>query len=348
MMDRTLFEDAHAVLLPATDRLDLGETGRRFLDSGGVGWLLGENREECVARRMSPARRVRETAEDFLGLSLEVRRRTGHGLIAVDQEPSGICRLKGLVPDWPEDLTDIEALQRQAARVARAARGLGINVLLAPILDVVMGQNPWLEGRTMGRDMETVARIGCGVIRGFQSEGVAATAKHFPGSGHIPLDPAIDAWAIETSDLASILAGLDPFRAAIAAAVEIVMVGPAVVTALDPMRPGLRSPAVVQCLTGELGFSGIVLADDLDSLATLGGDSLATASVDALAAGCDMLLLADKGQQLREIPRAIVDAVNDGRLSRDALAWSAGKIRNLAGHLAGHLARNEHVWKSHA
>lgn len=343
MTNHTLLADAHAVLLPATDRLDLGESGRRFLDTGGVGWLLGESRAEYVGRRMSPARRSRETAADFLSLAREVRRRTGHGLIAVDQEPGGICRLEGLVPEWPEDLTDIETLQRQAARVARAARGLGVNVLLAPILDVVTGQNPWLEGRTMGGDAEAVAQIGAGVIRGVQAQGIAATAKHFPGFGHIPRDPAIDAEAIETSGLASVRAGLGPFRAAIAAAVEIVMVGPAVVTALDPGRPALRSRAVVQCLTGELGFTGIVLADDLDSLATLSGESLATAAVDALAAGCDMLLLADKGQQLCEIPRAIVDAVNDGRLSRDTLARSAGKIR----HLAGRLARHEHDWKNH-
>ncbi|MFY1709392.1 hypothetical protein [Tritonibacter scottomollicae] len=86
MMDRDLEADAHAVLLPATDRIGLSDAGRRFLDSDGCAWLLGESPSEYVARRMSPERLARETAEDFHGLALEVRRRAGAALIELPPE----------------------------------------------------------------------------------------------------------------------------------------------------------------------------------------------------------------------------------------------------------------------
>lgn len=337
MTDRTLEADAHAVLLPATDRMDLSDAGRRFLDSGGCAWLLGESRSEYVARRMSPERLARETAEDFLGLALEIRRRSGSALIAVDQEPGGICRLEGHVPPWPDPAQwaqlPIAEAERHAARVAKAARSLGVNVFLAPIMDRVTGQNPWLAGRTPLSDAADIARIATTMVRGVQSAGVAAVAKHFPGYAHIALDPAIDAAAVETSPLPEVLNGIRLFETVIGVDVQMIMVGPAIVSALDPVRPALRSPRVVGRLVKDMGYRGIVLADDLDSKATLLGDSVATAAVDALAAGCDMLLLADTGSQLQDVPRAIVAAVRSGVLSRDALTRSANKIRALARRL---------------
>lgn len=288
---KQLEEDAHAVLLPASDRLDLSEEGRRFLDAGGRAWLMGESRAEYVARRMSPERMARETVEDFLGLSLDIRRRAGAALIAVDQEPGGINRLEGLVPDWPvaADLMVMPGadLKCRARRIAASAHAVGVNMFLAPIMDRVTGPNPWLAGRTVSQDPARIAEIGAAMVRGIQSAGVVAVAKHFPGFAHIPRDPAIKAAAIEASDLPSVIDGMLAFDAVIAADVKVVMVGPAIVSALDPLRPALLSPAVIQRLTCDLGFCGIVLADDLDSKATLAGARITTVAVEALAASAD-------------------------------------------------------------
>lgn len=333
-MSPSLTEDAHAVLFPAFDSVTLSDPVRQFLDRGGVSILLGESRAEYVARGMTLARRQAETAETFLQVTHAARERSGLLLAAVDQEPGGICRLHDLAPAFPPRdaiaTTSAAAIEARAAEVARAARSLGVNLFLAPVIDVLDGPNPWLQGRTWSDLPETVADLSQAYIRGVQGQGVAATAKHFSGFRSITGDPAIDPAAACLTEAAAIEAGLLPFRRAIAAGVDVVMVGPAIVRAIDPGKAALRSAAVVRRLTQDLGFTGLVMADDLDSQATMRGDSVAEVAIDALNAGCDFLLLADIGPQVPQIAAAIEAAVTSGRVSRDRLALSAAKVRALA------------------
>jgi len=334
-MTHTLSENARAVLLPAFADTILSETVRRFLDRGGVSILLGETRAEYVGRAMDPARRAAETAGTFEVVTGEARRRAGLLLAAVDQEMGGIARLHDLVPAFPSRAelpgTTPDRIEATARQVATAAAGMGVNVFLAPILDVLDGQNAWLAGRTLSDDPRQVADLSAAYIRGVQSAGVAATAKHFPGFRSTTGDPATDPEARCLTDLAAIEAGLPPFRAAIAAGVEMMMVGPAIVQALDQRVAALRSPKVIGKLTGEMGFTGITMADDLDGAATLRGDSVATVAIEALNAGCDCLLLADIGTQVEDIAEVIAAAVaRGGTLSEERLALSADKVRDLA------------------
>ena len=331
-------EDAHAVLLPAFAGLSLSDECKSFLDRGGVSILLGESREEYVAREMSEERRKSEGAEDFHALLTDAKSRSGILIVAVDQEIGGICRLHDLAPQLPDIETvlklSLDEFQDAARELARAATGLGVNCFLAPILDVVTGQNPWLKGRTYSTDPEEIARLSAAYIRAVQDAGVAATAKHFPGFHNILRDPAIDANAMVTEPRETYAQNFIPFRKAIEAEVEMVMVGPAISSAIDPDLAALRSPKVVDILTSDLGFQGVVMADDLDSKATMRDDSLEQVAIDALNAGCDFLLLADIDTQLSDIASAIASAASSGCISRDALAISANKVRALAGTYA--------------
>lgn len=333
-MPFSLTEDAHAILFPAFDSVTLSDPVRQFLDKGGVSILLGESRDEYVARGMNAARRKAETAETFQQVTAAARQRSGLLLAAVDQELGGICRLHDLAPAFParDDIatTSAAAIETRAAEVGHAARGLGLNLFLAPVVDVLDGPNPWLQGRTWSDRPKTVASLSSAYIRGVQAAGVAATAKHFPGFRSVTGDPAIDPSAECLTDATAIETGLLPFRSAIAAGVDVVMVGPAIVRALDPLKAALRSAAVVRRLTQDLGFKGLVMADDLDSQATMRGDSVAEVAIDALNAGCDFLLLADIGTQVLDIAAAIEAAVVDGRVARARLAHSASKVRALA------------------
>ncbi len=341
-MPYTLSEDARAVLLPAFDGVTLSPTVQRFLDQGGVSILVGESRDEYVARRMSAARRSAETPEVFQRITAEARQRSGLLLTAIDQEMGGICRLHDMVPQFPPhaDLpsTSPAVIEALTQRIATDAAAMGVNVFLSPVLDVLTGTNAWLAGRTWSKDPEIIACLSAAYIRGAQRGGVAATGKHFPGFSTTTADPAIDASAVCLADATSIEAGLLPFRAAIAAGVEMIMVGPAIVTALDDQKAALRSVKVVQKLKRELGFTGVVMADDLDSQATMRGSSVAQVAMDALNAGCDFLLLADIGSQLENISNAIIAAAKAGHISTEALAASADKVRALAAKYATHAA----------
>lgn len=337
-MPFTLSENARAVLLPAFDGVTLSAATKAFLDQGGISILVGECRAEYVARVMSAERRRLETPETFLRLTTNARARSGLLLTAIDQEMGGICRLHDLVPQFPPraDLpaTSPEEIEALTRRIATYAAEMGVNVFLSPVLDVLTGPNAWLEGRTWSSDPALVASLSAAYIRGAQRGRVAATGKHFPGFSATTADPAIDPSALCLADAATIEAGLAPFRAAIAAGVEMLMVGPAIVRHLDEQKAALRSAKVVQKLKRELAFPGIVMADDLDSQATMRGDSVAEVAIDALNAGCDFLLLADVGTQLEDITQAIIAAANAGDISAEALNTSADKVRALAAKYA--------------
>lgn len=336
-MSHSLDQDARAVLLPAFAGTELSDQVRRFLDMGGVSILLGESRAEYVARRMSAERQAAETPETFRSVTADAKARSGRLMAFVDQELGGICRLHGLVPPLPDPaaLARIEdsVLEERAFAVARAAAAIGVNGFLAPIVDVVIGQNPWLQGRTWSTDANRIGLLSAAYVRGVQRAGVAATVKHVPGYGATTGDPATESDAINPLDLATVEAGLRAFHAPIGSGAELVMVGPAVVAALDAENPALRSRKVITRL-GQMGFRGVVMADDLDGRATLRGSAVARAALDALNAGCDLLLLADIGDQLDHVAATIAAAARTGEVSPRSLAASADKVRTLSDRYA--------------
>ena len=327
-------KDAHTVLLPAFDATTLSDSVKRFLENGGCSILLGESREEYVARKMSADRKSAETAATFLRVTQEAVNLAGDLLVAVDQEIVGISRLHNLVPQFPaaEELAsyDVDSFEKTSGTVATAAKGLGVNCFLAPILDVITGQNPWLSGRTWSTDPELVARLTSAYIRGVQAVGVAATAKHFPGFHNIALDPAIEPGAIVTEKADTFKPGFIPFADAIKNGVEMIMVGPAIVEAFDTQKPASISPRIIGMLRNEFSFKGVVMSDDLDSRATMKNRSVEDVAIDALNAGSDYLLLAAIDDQLQQVADAICEAVERGQLTEERLHNAAAKVRALA------------------
>lgn len=332
-----LLRDAYAVLLPAFGGLKLDDNVLRFLDSGGVSILLGESRQEYVARSMSAGRRADETVEGFSTVTSLARQRSGSNvLVAIDQELGGIQRLHDLAPSLPSAAKacemPVEEIVAQANEVAKAAFLLGVNVFLAPIVDVVSGDNPWIAGRNLGPDAWEVSRIARAFIHGVQQAGVAATAKHFPGHPITKLDPALYE-AVVSGTLQDLQPSLTVFRDVIAEGVMAVMAGPALVPALDPFQPASTSRKILGLLRGELGFKGLIISDDLDAPGILRGRAMAQTAVASIAAGADLLLLSsDAG--LEQVAHSIVRAVEDGEIEQERLTDAAGRIRALACKLA--------------
>jgi beta-N-acetylhexosaminidase len=326
-------ENARAVLLPAIADLTLTDNLRRFLDAGGRSILIGETREEYVARRMSNDRRCTETRADIAAFCAETRQRAGPMLVGLDEEPGGIHRLHDLVPQLVEgeELLALSTgeIERAARDIAASAAALGVRLFLAPVVDVLSGRNPWLEGRTLAHEPAKVGRVAAAWIRGVQASGVAATAKHFPGHHDITGDPAVEVAEV-TGGAAALAPGLAPFREAIAAGVKAVMTGPALVPAMDPVLPSSLSVATIRTLRKEFGFTGLIVSDDLDAAATLRGQrNVPQAVVAALAAGSDLLLLSAENS-LDGVVEAILTAIAEGQLPEGRLAEAAERVRTLA------------------
>jgi len=332
-MSGELYRAAYSVLLPAFGDLHLDDNVRRYLRRGGVSLLLGETREEYVGRAMSEVRKSAETQADFVNIARQAASLAGAPvLIAVDQELGGIERLHQLVPAIASraqlKALSSQDIEQRCFEMAQAARSLGVNLFLAPIVDVVTGANPWLLNRHLGADPVEVSRVSCAFIRGVQRAGVIATAKHFPGHYVTEEDPAI-AQATVPGPLELLHDNLEVFKEVIATGVKAVMPGPAVFAALDPEHSASTSSTVIGILRDTLGFEGLIISDDLDAVSILRGNSITDTAVASLSAGAHLLLVSSESG-LDAIAEAIVAAVHEGVLDRGALLAAAFKVRALA------------------
>ena len=241
-------------------------------------------------------------------------------LIATDQEgPPLVKRLP-----WAAPTISPPAMGQQGAGLAQAqgqATGLalrdsGINVDLAPVADVAHSASSfiWKQQRSFGMTPATVTAGAGGFAAGLQTEGVAATAKHFPGAGMFPTDTdnALQHAVDSSIDVA-------PYHQLIAQHISVIMVSTGVYDNLDAANPAALSPRIIGgLLRGQLGFQGVVMTDDLQRPT---GHSTAASAVLAAAAGADIVLacsdsagggLAYQGllqaAQSRQIPRATIEA----------------------------------------
>lgn len=327
----TIRSNSRAIFLPAFDTLDFRDVMVPFLNNGGCSILVGETRDEYVNRRMSNHRRVKETTQTFLDAIRELRQIASPLIVAVDEELGGIRRLEALVPTLPSlsearNLTDAD-LEKRSFETALAAKALGVTMFLSPVADVVDGKNPWLEGRALGRDPRSVARIVSSFVKGIQRAGVTAVTKHFPGFNDLAGDPALENVSLRTTREV-LLANALPFRAAIAAGTKAVMAGPAPVVAFDESNAACVSPEIVRLLRTDFAFSGLVVSDDLDAPATMRGTLLETA-IASLNAGVDLLLVAG-GPHLYELCEGVADATERGLVAPERLADAANRVRAIA------------------
>ena len=333
-----LSRDAHAVFLPAIDEVSIPSHISDHLAAGGMSVLIGESREEYVAREMSAERRLVETGEWFSEMTSEIRDRAGgKALVAIDQELGGIQRLHDLATALPSSTEAISAdqwsIKAAATGLAEECSALGINVVLSPIVDVVSGSNPWLEARTISSDVSTVSRIATAFVHGLQSSGrVAATAKHFPGHPFVALDPAVHETSVVEATRSELEPSLDVFRAVIDAGVKVIMTGPTLVPAFDVDHAASRSATIVHFLRTDLGFGGVILSDDLDAPGILRGSPLEQAAIEALTAGIDWLLVAGT-PDLPNLVAAVAQAVTMGHLSSARLHSAALAVRTLTGDI---------------
>ena len=338
MTNHALLKDCYAVLLPAFGEADYTGESQAFFRNGGVATLLGCSREEYVARRMSKERAMREDAGLFRSYARRARGDAGRPvLIAIDYEIGGVHRLHDLAPQLSHpsdalDLTEAE-IERFGQEAGAVARDLGINLFLAPVLDILTGPNPWLKNRTLAAEPARVGKITSAFIRGVQSQGIAATAKHFPGHHHVAADPYDDARVVVPGPRNDLEPGFTPYRQAIAAGVKCVMTGPVPTEGMDLEQPSSSSAVVTRALREEFGFKGLIISDDIDLPGTMRGRSLSEVAISGIAAGIELLLLAS-GPQVYDIAVSLAKAVADGRIAQETVATAAAAVRRLADDLA--------------
>lgn len=255
-------------------------------------------------------------------------------LLSIDQEHGIVARIGAPATLLPGAMAlgagGSAADARTAARIAGAElAALGIRQDYAPVADVnVDPANPVIGVRSFGADPKAVARLVAAQVEGCQSAGVAATAKHFPGHGDTSVDSHLDLPLITHSRAQWERLDAPPFRAAIAAGVDVIMTAHLRFPALDPHDgpATLSKPILTGLLRGELGFGGVVVTDSLGMAGgrkKYGDDRV---PVLALKAGADQLL------NPPDLPAAwagVHRAVRGGELSEARIEESVLRILEL-------------------
>ncbi|HVS29171.1 MAG TPA: glycoside hydrolase family 3 N-terminal domain-containing protein [Solirubrobacteraceae bacterium] len=252
-------------------------------------------------------------------------------LIAAAQEGGGASAFAGLPPRSQQRIgtNGQSSLARsEALRAARKLQSLGVNMTLAPVADVGTPGGA-LEARVFGDESSAVARMVSAAAAGYQSQGMIAAVGHFPGSGAATQDPDV-AQASVGLTLPDLMArDIRPFMA-IADRVPVVVMSNAAYAAYDGVTPAVLLPKVIEgLLRKRLKFAGVVMSDDLAATTAATGGSVSTAAVAAVRAGTDLLYVRGAVATREAAYAAILQALRQGKLSRDRVAEAAGRVLAL-------------------
>jgi beta-N-acetylhexosaminidase len=276
------------------------------------------------ARNIEVPEQVAELAHDLQSLAGELPL-----WVSVDQEGGRVARLRAPFTEWPPMATlgrsgDAALASRFAAALAAELRAVGITLDYAPVLDIHTNpKNPVIGDRALAEDAGLVGRLGRAIVRGLQDNGVAACGKHFPGHGDTAVDSHYDLPVVEHPPDRIRRVECVPFREAIAEDVAFIMTAHVLVPSFDEEKPATLSRRIVHdLLRTELGYEGVILSDDLEMQALARTYTAADAAVQAIAAGCDGILIcraqaSDRSRDIdvqADVLEALVHAVEDGHV----------------------------------
>jgi beta-N-acetylhexosaminidase len=257
-------------------------------------------------------------------------------LVMVDQEGGLVKRIAGAPTASAAEMGERGGSfsRQQGRRTAVNLRDLGVNVDLAPVLDVARpGGTIAAAGRGFGSAAQQVAATAVPFAAGLQAGGVAATAKHFPGLGAAPenTDFAVQRIGLSEQTLRNVDEG--PYSTFAAAGGDLVMLSTAIYPALSSRPAAFARPIATGELRTRLGFEGVSITDALDTVAVRAFGGPAQSGVAAAKAGADLLLFTDLAPA-EQAWRALTVQLRDGVFNREEFEESAQRVLDLRRELA--------------
>jgi len=240
-------------------------------------------------------------------------------LTSVDQEGGAITRMKDQVSYLPSQQElgkekNAEQVYDTAYRSGHELAAMGINLNFAPVLDLSN-----TDTRSFGKNPYLVNAYGQEAIKGLNDSGITATLKHFPGNGRSDIDPHKETSSVEANQLDLENSDIYPFKKAIQNVDNnrfFVMVTHIKYPAYDKVNPASLSPTIIQTLLREkLGYTGIVITDDLEMGAVNKYFTPREMGYKALKAGADILLVCHTLETQEELFNGVVEAVQNHKLS---------------------------------
>ena len=259
-------------------------------------------------------------------------------LVMADHEGGRVIMFRDGITVFPDNLAvgaagTSDYARQQGAIEAKELRRLGLDVNLAPVLDVLTAAySPNIGIRSYGKDWRLVAQLGAARIAGMQQGGLSACAKHFPGKGHAPVDAHLGLPVIGSTWKEMRKVHLQPFVQAIRAGVDLVMSSHPYYPKLDP-EPGkiatFSRRIIYDYLRCELNFKGVIASDDLEMGAIKALCPIGEAGILAAAAGHDLLLVCHDFKAQKEVYDKLLSAYESKQLPLKELEESAARIKGL-------------------
>ena len=329
--------------------LEAGDMTREAIDKYPVGGLIyfTQNLQDPEQVR-SMTGNVQKFARERTGLPM---------LLSVDEEGGTITRFGGNLSfdyDSSADMAGIGASgdPQQAyalgEKIGKFLGSLGFNMDNAPDADVLTNlKNTVVKDRSFGSDCDTVSEMALAELEGLEDQGVKGLLKHFPGHGATTADTH-EGYAYTDATLEEMKSNeLVPFADGIEAGVDIIMVGhiscPQVTGNEEPAS--LSEKMITGVLREEMGFDGVVITDAMNMGAIAENYSPAEASVKAVLAGADMILMPEDFQQAYT---GVLNAVKSGKITQERIDASVTRIIGLKLEMSGYLENQENTGSEEA
>ena len=263
-------------------------------------------------------------------------------LVATDQEGGEVQVLAGSgFSDIPSALDQSAQPRDQLVASARTwgkeLADVGVNMNLAPVADLVDIARPasnepigrW--GREYGHDAATVSSQAGAFAEGMQASKVIPTYKHFPGLGRVKDNTDTSAGVVDSTTTRSADTAVSViFGAAIAAGAPVIMVSSATYSLIDPSAPAVFSSTIVtDMLRREMGFSGVVITDDVSAAVQVQDVSAGDRAVRAIRAGCDLVLASADPTVAADMVKALIATAQSDPAFAARVDESATRVLNL-------------------
>jgi beta-N-acetylhexosaminidase len=254
----------------------------------------------------------------------------------VDQEGGRVSRMPDDFTKLPTNkaigkINKAEFSYKLGEILGKELKSVGFNMDYAPVLDINSNpNNPVIGDRSFGAKAELVSKLGVQTMLGIQSQKVASVVKHFPGHGDTSVDSHLDLPVVQTS--LSRLRKFEwvPFRNAIKQQADAVMVAHILLPKIDPDHPASFSKTIItNYLRKELQFNGVVMTDDMTMGGIVNHFKLKDAAVQAVNAGCDVIMVAHEYDKALEVITSLKASVEAGTLSMQKIDQSVYRILQL-------------------
>jgi len=257
-------------------------------------------------------------------------------LIAIDQEGGRVSRLpKGFTIFPPCELIGRchsgELAYAAAATIAKELKAVGINMNMAPVLDVNSNpDNPVIGDRAFGSSPDRVIEMGLVTAAALHDYNVVACGKHFPGHGDTTADSHKELPVVEAPRERLEAVEFPPFRRAADAGIASLMTAHVLYKAMDGRLPATLSPEIItHLLRDQMQYDGVVLTDDLEMHAIVDHYGPGDAAVRAVVAGCDILLICKERDREIAAFEALEQAVASGTIDTARLDLSVARIQRM-------------------